>query len=88
MKYLLPVYNITRFMSRAGIPTDNAAMETINGWAKAELFVGFHVTGEKSVKAEIDEYINFFNEQHPGCSLNYLASLQYRESNSAVYTAR
>lgn len=27
---LLPMYNITRSMSRAGTPTDNAAMESIN----------------------------------------------------------
>jgi transposase InsO family protein len=27
---LLPMYNITRSMSRAGTPTDNAAMEAIN----------------------------------------------------------
>ena len=28
---LLPMYNIQHFMSRAGTPTDNAAMESING---------------------------------------------------------
>ena len=28
---LLPMYGITRSMSRAGTPTDNAAMEAING---------------------------------------------------------
>ena len=32
---LLPMYNIERSMSRAGTPTDNAAMESINGWIKA-----------------------------------------------------
>ena len=31
---LLPMYNVTRSMSRAGTPTDNAAMESINGWKK------------------------------------------------------
>ena len=36
---LLPMYNITRSMSRAGTPTDNAAMESINGWIKAEIFI-------------------------------------------------
>lgn len=29
---LLPMYSIVRSMSRAGTPTDNAAMEAINGW--------------------------------------------------------
>ena len=42
---LLPMYSITRSMSRAGTPTDNAAMKSINGWIKAEIFMDFHVTG-------------------------------------------
>ena len=32
---LLPMYGITRSMSRASTPTDYAAMEAINGWIKA-----------------------------------------------------
>lgn len=35
---LLPIYNITHSMSRADTPTDNAAMESINGWIKEEIF--------------------------------------------------
>ena len=77
---LLPMYGITRSMSRAGTPTDNAAMEAINGWIKAELFTDLHVTGEKSVKEEIDDYIVFFNEQRPAYSLGYLTPKQYREA--------
>ena len=84
---LLPMYGITRSMSRAGTPTDNAAMEAINGWIKAELFMDLHVTGEKPVQNEIDEYILFFNEQRPAYSLNYLTPKQYRQSNSAAVTA-
>lgn len=80
---LLPMYGITRSMSRAGTPTDNAAMESINGWIKAELFTDFHVTGEKSVKEEIDDYILFFNEQRPAYSLAYLTPKQYRERYTA-----
>ena len=76
---LLPMYGITRSMSRAGTPTDNAAMEAINGWIKAELFTDFHVTGEKSVKEEVDDYIVFFNEQRPAYSLGYLTPRQFRE---------
>ncbi len=79
---LLPMY-VDRSMSRAGTPTDNAAMESINGWIKAELFTDFHVTGEKPVEKEIDEYIIFFNEKRPAYSLNYLTPKQYRETNAA-----
>ena len=46
-----------------------------------------HVTGERSVEKEIDEYISFFNEQRPAYSLNYLTPKQYRESIVAVHTA-
>ena len=77
---LLPMYGITRSMSRAGTPTDNAAMEAINGWIKAELFTDFHITGNESVEKEIDDYIVFFNEQRPAYSLNYLTPKQYRET--------
>lgn len=44
-------------------------MESINGWIKAELFTDFHVTGEKTVEQEIDEYIAFFNEERPAYKL-------------------
>lgn len=79
---LLPMY-VSRSMSRAGTPTDNAAMESINGWIKAELFMDFHVTCEKPVEQEIYEYIVFFNEQRPAYSLNYLTPKQYREAHVA-----
>lgn len=76
---LLPAYGVARSMSRAGTPTDNAAMEAINGWIKAEMFMDLHVTGEGSVEKEIDDYIIFFNEQRPAYSLNYMTPVQYRE---------
>ena len=80
---LLPMY-VSRSMSRAGTPTDNATMESINGWIKAELFMDFlHVTGKKPVEQEIGEYIVFFNEQRPAYSLNYLTPKQYREAHAA-----
>lgn len=79
---LLPMY-VKRSMSRAGTPTDNSAMESINGWIKAELFMDFHVTGEESVEKEIDEYIRFFNEERPSYALNYMTPKQYRELYAA-----
>ena len=84
---LLPMYNVTHSMSRAGTPTDNAAMEAINGWVKAELFMDFHITGTEPVEQEIDDYVVFFNEQRPAYALNYMTPKQYKESyfqNTAV----
>lgn len=78
---ILPMHGVIHSMSRAGIPTDNAAMEAINGWIKAELFMDFHISGEQAIEKEIDEYISFFNEERPAYSLNYLTPKQFRESN-------
>ena len=52
---LLPSLGIIRSMSRSGTPTDNGAMESINGWIKEELMKDFHVTGESPIEDEIDE---------------------------------
>jgi len=79
---LLPMY-VDRSMSRAGTPTDNGAMEAINGWIKTELFMDFHITGEKTVETEINEYIKFFNEQRPAYALGYLTPKQYKELHAA-----
>jgi len=79
---ILPAFNIRRSMSRAGTPTDNAAMESINGWMKAEMFTDLHVTGERPVEEEVAEYIEFFNKERPAYSLGYLTPKQYRE----IYT--
>ena len=42
----------------------------------------FHVTGNKPVDQEIDDYIEFFNEQCPAYSLGYLTPKQYKDSFS------
>ena len=76
---LLPLYNIVHSMSRAGTPTDNAAMEAINGWIKAELFTDLHLTSNEDIRDEVERYIRFYNEERPAYSLNYLTPKQYRE---------
>ena len=76
---LLPSYNIIHSMSRAGTPTDNAAMEAINGWVKEEMFMDFHITSKQRIQDQIKEYIKFFNEKRPAYSLNYLTPKQYKD---------
>jgi len=76
---LLPMYNIIRSMSRAGTPTDNASMESINGWIKTEMFLDLHITSNETIVEEVKEYIKFFNEERPAYALNYLTPKQYKE---------
>ena len=80
---LLGPCGIIHSMSRAGTPTDNAAMESINGWIKSELFTDFHLQGE-NIEEEMAAYIKFFNEERPAYSLGYLTPRQYRETYAAV----
>lgn len=76
---LLPSYNVVHSMSRAGTPTDNGAMESVNGWIKAELFNDFHVTGSKDIEDEIQDYVHFFNVERPAFALGYLTPTQFKE---------
>lgn len=50
-------------MSKADTPTDNAAMEAINDWIKAEMFTNLHVTSTENIEHELADYIIFFNEE-------------------------
>ncbi len=83
---LLPMYNIQHSMSRAGTPTDNAAMESINGWIKTELSVDFHLEDKTDVSKSVARYVQFFNEERPAYSIGYLTPRQYREQYGAVQT--
>ena len=76
---LLRLAHIAHSMSRSGTPTDNAAMEAINGWLKEELLTDFHLSGKESVEQQIKRYIKFFNEERPAYALGYLTPKQYRE---------
>ena len=55
---LLGPCGIIHSMSRAGTPTDNAAMEPVSGWIKTEMFTDFHLQGE-NVPEEMEAYKNF-----------------------------
>lgn len=76
---VLPLYNIVRSMSRAGTPTDNSIMESINGWLKQELFIDFHISDSDDPFKCVEDYIKFFNEERPSYSLNYLTPKQFKE---------
>ena len=76
---LLTFNRIIHLMSRSGTPTDNAAIEAINGWLKEEQFTDFHITGKEKIELEIEKYIKFFNEERPAYALGYITPKQYRE---------
>ena len=76
---LLPLYNITHSMSRAGTPTDNSQIEAINGWIKEELFNDFKIKEKEDPIKCVEDYISFFNNERPSYSLNYLTPNQFKQ---------
>ncbi|MGN1261786.1 MAG: transposase [Candidatus Enteromonas sp.] len=83
---LLPQYRVTHSMSRAGTPTDNGAMEAINGWAKAEMFADFDVSHCQGVPSFAESYVRFFNEERPSGASGYPTPKAYRELSEAGKT--
>ena len=74
----LPLHHIIHSMSKPGKPTENGAMEAINGWLKEELFIDFHINSCNDIYQEIDKYILYFNNDRPQSALNYLTPAQYK----------
>ena len=71
-------YNINRSMSRAGTPTDNPLIESLNGWIKEELYIDFNLYNTNNVKQTIDDYIYYYNNIRLAASLNYKSPVHYR----------
>lgn len=74
----LHLYNIIHSMSKPGTPTENGAMESINGWIKEELFIDFNINSCVDISKQIDEYIYFFNNKRPQVALKYLTPIQFK----------
>jgi len=74
----LQQYNIKRSMSRVGTPTDNAVIESINGWIKAEIYSeGWHRrfdTADEMIKA----FVTYYNNERPAFALQYKTPTQYK----------
>ncbi len=75
----LPSYNIIHSMSKPGTPTENGAMEAINGWIKEELFIDFKISSSNDIFKEIENYIHYFNFERPQAALKYLTPIQFKQ---------
>lgn len=75
----LPLYNIIHSMSKPGKPTENGAMEAINGWIKEELFLDFKINSCDDIFKQVEDYIHYFNYERPQAALNYLTPTQFKQ---------
>ena len=58
-------------MSRAGTPTDNPIIESLNGWMKAELILDFGISKVSNLKKTLDQYVLYFNSERFAAALDY-----------------
>jgi len=65
-------------MSRAGTPTDNPIIESLNGWMKAELILDFGISKVSNLKKALDQYVQYFNSERFAAALDYKTLIQYR----------
>lgn len=75
----LHLYNIIHSVSKPGSPTENGAMEAINGWIKEELFIDFKINNSNDIYKSIEDYIHYFNYERPQSALKYLTPMQYKD---------
>lgn len=66
-------------MSAPGRPTENGAMESINGWVKEELLRDFMIDELDTFEKSLEKYIYYFNYERPAAALNYLTPMQYKQ---------
>lgn len=71
-------YNILRSISNAGIPTDNAIIETLNGGIKQKLHLDFALDTAENVSDLCDQYVHYFNNIRPAASLDCKSPVQYK----------
>ena len=69
-------------MSRAGTPTDNPIIESLNGWMKAELILDFGISKVSNLKKTLDQYVLYFNSERFAAALDYKTPIQYRVKGS------
>jgi len=69
--------NIIRSMSRAGTPRDNAVIESMNGWIKAQIYTDKWYLKYDTVYEMIDAYIQFYNYERPMYKLHYKSPAEY-----------
>ncbi len=78
--------NITRSMSRAGTPTDNPIIESMNGWIKAQIWADYRINNYDSIEEFIEQYIHYYNYERPMYKHNYKSPAEYTLSQGFSLT--
>jgi transposase InsO family protein len=77
-QHLLQKKGVKQSMSRKGNCLDNAIIENFFGILKSELFYLKKYKSINQLKTEINEYINYYNNERIKSNLNKMSPIQYR----------
>lgn len=84
-QYQMPMYqkilkqnNIKQSMSRKGNCLDNAVIENFFGILKSELYYLKKYKTIKNLKADIQDYIRYYNQERISLTLNGMSPIKYR----------
>ncbi|HLS60796.1 MAG TPA: IS3 family transposase [Virgibacillus sp.] len=69
-------------MSRKAACADNASMENFFGILKQEIYYGEKLMAYEELKQEIEEYIDYYNNERIKTKLAGLSPVQYRTQTS------
>jgi putative transposase len=75
---MLTKKGIRQSMSRKGNCLDNAVMENFFGHVKAELFYLMKFTSVEHLTAELEDYLDYYNNRRIKAKLKGLSPVQYR----------
>ncbi len=75
---LLKEHNITQSMSRKGNCMDNGAMENFFGRLKVEMFYGERFESVTAFINELENYIDYYNNERISMKLKGMSPVQYR----------
>lgn len=75
---------IIQSMSRKGNCLDNAMIENFFGILKSEMYYGHKFESIETLKKELEEYIEYYNNKRIKSKLNGLSPVQYRIQSTSV----
>ena len=70
-------FNIIRSMSRAGTPTDNPIIESMNGWIKGQIKCDYKINDFEDIYKFIEDYVHYYNHERPMYKLKYKNPAEY-----------
>lgn len=76
---VISTFDIERSLSNKGCPYDNAAAESLYNILKTEFVKGRDFESIDTLKLELGDYVNWYNNHRLHGSLDYLTPMEYKE---------